>query len=135
MSTKREIVMSDNSEIDLGAEAAAAIAAAAADGQPTKPVAAKRVRQPAAKKTAPRERHVIEIDMSSGSVPKLIIIGRGQLNNRKLYACRLRPESIDRLRKVASGPDYLLIDLAVNRLCDVLERQENSEVIRAEELG
>jgi hypothetical protein len=70
-----------------------------------------------------------------GSVPKIIVLGRGQLAGRKLYATRLPESTIDRLRSLVSAPDYLALQIAVERFCDSLEAREGTEMIRADTLG
>jgi hypothetical protein len=54
-----------------------------------------------------------------------------------MHALRLKPELIERLRKVASGPTYLLTQVALEEMCEKLEAAEPSSIriIRAEDLG
>lgn len=66
---------------------------------------------------------------------KLLIIGRGQLHKRKLHAVRLLPETMNRLRTVAAGPDYLLIELAVREFCEALEARSDIRIVQADSLG
>ena len=68
-------------------------------------------------------------------VEKLLILGRGQLHKRRLHAVRLLHETMERLRAVASGPDYLLIELAVREFCERLEAREDIRIVKAEDLG
>lgn len=70
-----------------------------------------------------------------GKMPRLVILGRGQLHGRKLHAIRIRPQVIEALASVASGPVYLLVEIAVNRLVEELQKRETIEFVRAEELG
>ncbi len=74
---------------------------------------------------------------ATGTVPRLMLLGRGQLHGRKLHAIRIKPEVVDRLAAIATGPMYLLIELAINRLIKELESRPASqiEVLRAEDLG
>jgi len=76
------------------------------------------------------------IDFSkSNDVPKLIITGRGQLNGRAMHAMRLQPELIDRLKEVASGPVYLLVQVALEKMIEELKQSDGIQVIKAEDLG
>lgn len=70
-----------------------------------------------------------------GSIPRVIVLGRGQLTGRKLYATRLPESTMDRLRSLVSAPDYLALQIAVERFCDMLEPLTTTEIIRADELG
>ena len=67
--------------------------------------------------------------------PKLIITGRGQLDEGAMFALRLKPELMDRLKAVASGQNYLLVQVAIQDLCERLEIAKEFRVIRAEDLG
>ena len=71
----------------------------------------------------------------TNSVPKLIITGRGQLNGRAMHAMRLQPELIERLKEVANGPVYLLVQVALEKMIAELEKSEGIQVIKAEDLG
>jgi len=71
----------------------------------------------------------------TNSVPKLIITGRGQLNGRAMHAMRLKPELIERLKEVANGPVYLLVQVALEKMIAELEKSEGIQVIKAEDLG
>lgn len=71
----------------------------------------------------------------TNSVPKLIITGRGQLNGRAMHAMRLQPELIERLKSVTSGPVYLLVQVALEKMIAELEKSEGIQVIKAEDLG
>jgi hypothetical protein len=71
----------------------------------------------------------------TNAVPKLIITGRGQLNGRAMHAMRLQPELIDRLKQVANGPVYLLVQVALEKMIAELEKSEGIQVIKAEDLG
>jgi len=98
--------------------------------------------KPAAKKAttptgrAPGRPESAAIDFSkANSVPKLIITGRGQLNGRAMHAMRLQPELIERLKEVASGPVYLLVQVALEKMIEELKQSESIQVIKAEDLG
>jgi len=128
------------------ARVSAALKVAAAEGQP-----ASRTDGPALKALLAREDAQAErtrkarksrgwgattVRMGTGcSVPKVIILGRGQLTGRKLFATRLPQDVMDRLRGLVSGPDYLALQLAVTAYCDDLESREDTQVIPAENLG
>ena len=79
----------------------------------------------------------VTMTISGGSVPKIMILGRGRMHGRKLHAVRVRPETLERLARNVSGPMYLALELAVDRLCDQLEKQApgQAEIIHAESLG
>jgi hypothetical protein len=91
----------------------------------------------AAKKNVENSKSVTIKTSTDGAIPRLVILGRGQLHGRKLHAIRVKPELLDRLRSLASGPDYLLVEMAIAAFCDDLERRPATDmrVIRAEELG
>lgn len=119
------------------AETSAALALAAAEGQ-----AASKTKASSAAKAAPAKARksrgwgATTVRMGEGgSVPKVIILGRGQLTGRKLFATRLPQEVMDRLRGLVSGPDYLALQLAVTAYCEDLEAREDTQVIPAENLG
>ena len=46
------------------------------------------------------------------------------LTGRKLYGIRLPEATINRLRSLVSGPDYLALQVAIERFCDSLEQSE-----------
>jgi hypothetical protein len=77
----------------------------------------------------------------STTIPKLMIIGRGQLGNRAMHALRLTPEIVERLRgserqnPLVAGPLYLVVEYALRKLIEDLETRETPIVIRAEDLG
>lgn len=97
--------------------------------------------QPAKKPSLPTGRapgrpESTPIDFSkTNSVPKLIITGRGQLNGRAMHAMRLKPELVERLKEVASGPTYLLVQVALEKMIAELQQTEAIQVIKAEDLG
>lgn len=82
----------------------------------------------------PYKKH-LDLTRPSEEVPRLIITGRGQLNNRAMHALRLPTDLINRLKSVASGPTYLLVQIAIDRLCTDLENSEQITVVKAEDLG
>src|SRR5262245_50000408 len=77
----------------------------------------------ATKKTAAgsREQQLVVKLGKDGSIPRIIVLGRGQLAGRKLFATRLPESTMDRLRSVISAPDYLALQIAVERFCDMAE--------------
>jgi hypothetical protein len=97
--------------------------------------------QPAKRATTPTGRapgrpESTTIDFSkTNTVPKLIITGRGQLNGRAMHAMRLQPELIERLKEVASGPTYLLVQVALEKMIAELKQSDGIQVIKAEDLG
>src|SRR4051794_17910626 len=68
------------------------------------------------------------------ALPKLVVLGQGSLRNRRMHAIRLPEPLIERLQGVASGPLYLLLQIAVEHLCDDLQAAEGTIAIRAEDL-
>ena len=88
----------------------------------------------AAKKTAAG---TIKMKFPGGNVPRVMILGRGQMHGRKLHAVRVRPEVMERLASVISGPMYLALELCVMRYLDLLDKQPagQAEIIHAESLG
>lgn len=83
----------------------------------------------------PKGRPLKEMSDLNSHVPRLIITGRGQLDKRAMHALRLKPELFDRLKAVASGQNYLLVQVAIEQLCERLENTDEILVIRAEDLG
>lgn len=83
----------------------------------------------------PPGRPLKEMADLNSHVPKLIITGRGQLDQRAMHALRLKPELMDRLKAVASGQNYLLVQVAIEQLCERLENTTEIIVIKAEDLG
>ena len=101
----------------------------------------------ARKKPTTRQRTIDLPIAADGSTPRVIIVGRGTLTGslvqnaegvmepaRKLEALRIRKRTMDRVKSLVAGPAYLAVDLLLQRACDVLEKQENIEAIRAEDL-
>ena len=80
----------------------------------------------------------VTLRMADGAtIPRLMIVGRGQMHGRKLHAIRIKPQVAERLGKIVSGPLYLAVEIAITRLCDQLESHDTStvEIVRAEDLG
>jgi hypothetical protein len=67
-------------------------------------------------------------------IPKLMIIGRGQLQGRAMHALRLRPELVENVKKVMAGPMYLIVEVALRRLIEDLAERQEPLMIRAEDL-
>jgi hypothetical protein len=67
-------------------------------------------------------------------IPRLMIIGRGQLQGRAMHALRLRPELVENVKKVAAGPMYLIVEVALRRLIEDLAERQEPLMIRAEDL-
>lgn len=105
-----------------------------------KPVAAKkRARQgvpTGAARGRPFKQH-LDLSSSTEAVPRLIITGRGQLGNRAMHALRLPTDLVQQLKSLASGPTYLLVQIAIERLCEDLRNQDPGQikVVKAEDLG
>jgi hypothetical protein len=101
----------------------------------------------ARKKPATRSK-AIELPIAEdGSTPRIIIIGRGTLTGsmvpdengvmqpaRKLEALRIRKRTMDRVKSLVAGPAYLAVDLLLQRACDLLEKNDGIEAIRADDL-
>lgn len=68
------------------------------------------------------------------SMPKLLIMGRGQLQGRAMHALRLKPELIEEVKSVAVGPMYLIVEVALRRLIEDLNERKEPLTIRAEDL-
>ncbi len=83
-----------------------------------------------------RSRSATVTAATGSKVPRLMLIGRGTLEGRKLHAIRIRPAVIERLAEVASGPMYLVVEIAINRLIAELEARSDGqiEVIRVEHI-
>lgn len=64
---------------------------------------------------------------------KLVILGRGKVKNtgRKLIATRIRTDLLDRLSVVASGPSYLVFELAIEAFLEQLETANDVQFVRA----
>ena len=77
----------------------------------------------------------LSMSTPSSEVPKLLIMGRGQMAGRAMHAMRITPELVERVKKCAAGPLYLVVQVALERLCEQLENQENIQVIKAEDLN
>lgn len=67
-------------------------------------------------------------------MPKLLIIGRGQLEGRAMHALRLKPELMEEVKNVAVGPMYLIVEVALRRLIEDLSERQDPLMIRAEDL-
>lgn len=77
----------------------------------------------------------LTLSATSTDTPRIMIVGRGQSHGRKLYAWRYRPDIIERLGKLVSGPTYLAVELALTRWLDELEKSQALEIVRSEDLG
>lgn len=99
------------------------------------------------KKPATRQRTIDLPIGEDGSTPRIIILGRGTLTgsmvegpdgkkapSRKLEALRIRLRTMDRVRNLVAGPAYLAVDLLLQRACDILEKNDGIEVVRAEDM-
>lgn len=72
----------------------------------------------------------------SKAAPRLIILGRGHLNGRRPTLIRLSPELDARMKRLTDGPNYLVIQVALERLLDDLEKRSGeAELIHADSLG
>ncbi|WP_210545453.1 hypothetical protein [Rhodoferax sp. PAMC 29310] len=100
-----------------------------------------------AKKPATRQKTIDLPIAEDGSTPRVIILGRGTLTgsmvegpdgkkepSRKLEALRIRKRTMERVRSLVAGPAYLAVDLLLQRACDLLEKNEGIEVVRAESM-
>lgn len=75
------------------------------------------------------------LDLANATeIPKLLVLGKGSLQGRAMHALRIRPELMSRLKRIAAGPTYLLVELAIEGLCEKLEAQADTKVIKAEDL-
>ncbi len=72
---------------------------------------------------------------ADAKAPRLVIMGRGQLHGRRLHAIRLKDEITSRLQEVASGPLYLLVEVAMLDMIERLEKSDELRLVRAEDLG
>jgi hypothetical protein len=74
--------------------------------------------------------------LKSSQPPKLLIVGAGQLVDRRATLLRIRDDLTQELKEVAVGPLYLLIDIALQSLIhDLRSRPDGSiEVIQGPEL-
>lgn len=101
----------------------------------------------AKKKPATRQKTIDLPVGEDGSTPRVIIVGRGTLTgsmiegpdgkkhpSRKLEALRIRLKTMERVRSLVAGPAYLAVDLLLQRACDLLEKNDGIEVVRAEDL-
>lgn len=67
--------------------------------------------------------------LKSGNPPKLAIVGSARATEgRTHFLMKLRPSTLKRLQAVALGPQYLLQEYAVLRLCEELEAQPQGMV-------
>jgi len=67
--------------------------------------------------------------------PRLVILGRGQLGDRTPTLIRLRPQTLKRMKLLTDGPNYLIIQIALEKLFDELEKTDEMQLVRAEDLG
>lgn len=74
--------------------------------------------------------------LKSSQPPKLLIVGAGQLADRRATLLRIRDDLTQELKELAVGPLYLLIDIALQAMIhDLRSRQDGSiEVIQGPEL-
>jgi hypothetical protein len=74
--------------------------------------------------------------MRSNDPPKLLIVGSGQLTDRRATLLRIRTDLTDEIKQHAVGPLYLLIDVALQRLIEDLKTRPpgSIEVIQAQDL-
>jgi len=74
--------------------------------------------------------------LKSSQPPKLLIVGAGQLVDRRATLLRIRDDLTQELKEVAVGPLYLLIDVALQALIhDLRGRPDGAiEVIQGPEL-
>ena len=54
---------------------------------------------------------------------RVVIMGRGQLASRKLYALRIRPDVMQKFDRLVSGPRYLALEWCISEMCRQLEER------------
>jgi hypothetical protein len=79
----------------------------------------------------------LQAKLKSSDPPKLLVVGSGQLADRRATLLRIRDDLTQELKELAVGPLYLMIDIALQALIhDLRTRPQGAiEVIRAEELN
>ena len=67
--------------------------------------------------------------LKSKTPPKLTIIGSAQATRGRVHAMmKIRPSTLKRLQAVALGPTYLLLEHALLRLVEDLERMPDGHI-------
>lgn len=62
-------------------------------------------------------------------MPRIAVIGHGKTSEGRVSTLmRIRPSTLERLSKVAIGPTYALLEVAILRMCEQLETAPEGEV-------
>ena len=75
------------------------------------------------------------ISTPSLQVLRLIVMVRRQIIGRAMHATRTTSELAEHVKKSTAGPLYLIVQIAMEKICDQLANQTDIQMIKAEDLN
>ncbi|MFM1990170.1 MAG: hypothetical protein RJA99_3127 [Pseudomonadota bacterium] len=72
-----------------------------------------------------------EVNASKTSL-RLVVLNAGSLSGRKLYSMRIKPEVMEALDAVLSGPRYIAIEWAITEAVERLKKLPKGEMVMLE---